>query len=600
MKRRKNSLIALLFICSALQVVVWSGMVSAEPGQKQQLQRLTISGSKHFSQSKLRAWFDLAEGSWVDRTSVRSRGKSLLERLQKEGFYFASIDSIFFSYSQDSSKVDIVVHLNEAMKTIVADYEIRGMPEISDLPVIRFDLQEGHVFLPDALTNDIEAILQALEGVGFPFAKVAIAEVAAIDSGQRCPDSVRVALRVEPGDRTIISEIDLIGNTHTKANTILRELPVAEGDVYTQEQVDKIQSRLLNLGFFRWVNPPRLELLKRGQARLILEVAEGNHNRFDGVVGYNPATQASSGFVTGLLDFKFGNLFGTGRQLAARWERRSKETQAFQFSYMEPWIAGVPLQGSFGFKQLIQDTSYIERDIGLTFDYRLNESLRINAGASRSKVAPDSIGAIRLGIEPSTALNFTVGVTVGSLDNPINPSRGLLYSTSFKFSRKQLGLSDADSTMARGDFDQKHLSVDLESYLPLFQWQVFAVGVHGREVRSGEPVIPIPDQYRFGGTQSLRGYREEQLRGVRVAWANIEYRYLLGARSRFFGFWDLGYFLRKDLAGDILAETENIKFGFGFGARIETRLGLVGLDYGLGEGDNFTNGKVHVSLTNEF
>ena len=39
---------------------------------------------------------------------------------------------------------------------------------------------------------------------------------------------------------------------------------------------------------------------------------------------------------------------------------------------------------------------------------------------------------------------------------------------------------------------------------------------------------------------------------------------------------------------------------YGFGIRIETRLGLFGVDYGLGEGDSFLQGKVHVGLVNWF
>ena len=42
------------------------------------------------------------------------------------------------------------------------------------------------------------------------------------------------------------------------------------------------------------------------------------------------------------------------------------------------------------------------------------------------------------------------------------------------------------------------------------------------------------------------------------------------------------------------------KVGYGIGLRLETRLGLFGIDYGLGEGDRLSNGKVHIRLINEF
>ena len=45
---------------------------------------------------------------------------------------------------------------------------------------------------------------------------------------------------------------------------------------------------------------------------------------------------------------------------------------------------------------------------------------------------------------------------------------------------------------------------------------------------------------------------------------------------------------------------EDYKFGYGFDLRIETRLGVIGIDYDLGEGRGLTSGLVHVGLTNKF
>ena len=45
---------------------------------------------------------------------------------------------------------------------------------------------------------------------------------------------------------------------------------------------------------------------------------------------------------------------------------------------------------------------------------------------------------------------------------------------------------------------------------------------------------------------------------------------------------------------------EGYKLGYGLGLRLETGLGIMGIDYGLGQGDGIFNGKVHVGLINEF
>jgi outer membrane protein assembly factor BamA len=125
-----------------------------------------------------------------------------------------------------------------------------------------------------------------------------------------------------------------------------------------------------------------------------------------------------------------------------------------------------------------------------------------------------------------------------------------------------------------------------------------ALSFHGRRISSSEKFIPIPDQYRLGGTRSLRGYREDQFRGSTIAWSNMEYRYILGPRSRAFVFCDVGYYHAENSNG----VSEDLKIGYGFGVRLETGLGIMGIDYGLayGEKTGLMSGLLHVGLVNEF
>ena len=106
--------------------------------------------------------------------------------------------------------------------------------------------------------------------------------------------------------------------------------------------------------------------------------------------------------------------------------------------------------------------------------------------------------------------------------------------------------------------------------------------------------------YRFGGMRTLRGYRESQFLGSRVAWSNTEYRFILARRSFFYVFVDGGYYLRPadDVRG--IARTDAFKYGYGLGLQLETGLGNLGVSFALGQGDSFSNGKIHFGLINEF
>ena len=568
------------------------------------LNQLKIVGNKKFSREVIQSWFNFQKGKLISEEEVYRRSSQVLERFKERGYYFAKFDSMVLSYNKDSTHVGVIIHVDEGELLKVNKLMIEGVDKNDKDLFPDLETQAGNVFINEILQEDIKQIIKSFEERGHPYCRVNIAELRMSSLNSDGESGLDITLNILPGPKVIISEIEIHGNDQTKDNVILRELGVKRDMLYNQRKIDKIMPRLKKLGYFKWINPPELLMQKDGTGKLIIELEEGNNNRIDGVIGYNPSTTNSKGFVTGLLDLSFGNLLGTGRQLDAHWERRTQKTEALRFRYLEPWVAGWPLHAGFSFEQLIQDTSYIQRSLGLEFRVLVNEYLWVFSRVSKRDISPDSLATVLFGIPPSSSINFAVGLSYNTLDDLINPRKGVKYLTSFELGKKNIELATSQNgrSVDSESFEQKRISIDFESYFSIFKWQVFAMGVHGRQITSDEDIIQITDQYRFGGTRTLRGYREEQFRGSRIAWANIEYRYLLGRHSRFFVFLDTGYFFREELLNNGLKKIafDDAKIGYGVGLRIDTKLGFFGIDYGLGKGDSLSNAKVHVSLINDF
>jgi outer membrane protein insertion porin family len=125
--------------------------------------------------------------------------------------------------------------------------------------------------------------------------------------------------------------------------------------------------------------------------------------------------------------------------------------------------------------------------------------------------------------------------------------------------------------------------------------QVIALRGRLAGIASSEADVPFHELLTLGGATDLRGYREEQFRGTRTALASLEYRFILSRFSRFLLFVDAGYYYRD---GSNFAK--GTKLGYGIGLRSETRLSIIGVDYGLGEGDGLLEGKLHLSLVRQF
>lgn len=520
----------------------------------------------------------------------------VLQLYKNNGIGFAQIDSVLKSEGSTDSTASFQFHISENN-----DYQLTRISISCKIPHQQ-KLLESLVDLrtnyppSEQLINHVQNFLDHLENQGYPFSEIKIDSLRISDSRK-----IESFISVNTGPLVTINSIKINGNKTTRKSVILREIRIDPGETYIQAKVSKIPRRLLKLGYFREVNEPQITLNSQGKGELVINVEEGNMNNVDGVVGYNPPNQNNEkGYFTGLIDISLANLMGTGRQIDAFWEKKDQKSQQLKFRYLEPWILGQPLHIGGSFQQLVQDTSFIKRNWTFDLNYDFSENVVLFTNIGREQISPDSLGKIIWNLPESRSLLINLGLRYDTRNDLINPSTGIFYQTTVEFSRKKIAeqtIVNENEAQPRSSFDRKRLTMDMEVLLPLFKWQVLSLALHGRQIASDEPEIPVSDLFRFGGSRSLRGFREDELWGDKIAWFNAEYRYLLAQYSRAFIFIDGGYHSRSTLAS---GKENSYKFGYGIGFRIDTRLGLIGLDYGLAEGRSLSNGLVHVRLVNKF
>jgi outer membrane protein insertion porin family len=249
--------------------------------------------------------------------------------------------------------------------------------------------------------------------------------------------------------------------------------------------------------------------------------------------------------------------------------------------------------------QLDYDSTYLQLALTARLLFYSTEKISWGVEGGWEKTIPGAAGRGYL----SDSRKYRAGVifSLDLLDRPDNPRKGLHYRTKIDYAHKR-NFSTASFNPEREQTFLISSSLDLDHFIPTLKRQTLHAGVHFRGLSTDENSVPVSDQFKIGGINSVRGYREEEFVGTRVAWSNLEYRFLLTGSSRLFLFADYGYFRRRALSGPdgLLKRVSGKKLGFGFGLRIDSRAGLVGIDYGLGQGDSFSQGKVHFGLMNRF
>jgi outer membrane protein insertion porin family len=546
-------------------------------------------GNRAFSARTLLDLSELKVGQTFTTPMADAAVDKILRGLSDEGYYFARVDSLKANWTNDSSSVALTFYLDEGRRLILNDLTVAGdsVHAKDYIPSVR----PGQVLSPEALESELWDDLHGNEERGHPFARLDI-DALKISEGR-----VSVQARVTPGPTATISAVRFEGLERTKQKTLARETRILPGELYSPSHIERAQQRLRRLTYIEEVSDPALIPLGSDRYDLLFTAKEARANSFDAVMGYQPSGPGQKSQITGLLDLTFQNLFGTGRKAKVHWERLSQSHMLMELYYEEPWLFGLPFSLWGDFKQEILDTLYLNRAFSAGSNWPATEQLTLGGSVFQEEVLPDSAGRM-LGFYQSRSLGGAVEVAYDTRDVVENPTHGWLYRSLVSAADKEY-----ESGAPQSSFTVRHYEVDGDWSKRVWGRQILNLQVHGRLLQTGERPIPQPDLFRLGGSRTLRGYREDQFLGSTVGWAAVEYRLWVDKVSRVYAFFNLGYWEREVESPELLGTFTKEKgwpWGYGLGFRQGTRIGIIGFDFALGQGDRLSTAKVHFRLINSF
>ncbi len=538
----------------------------------------------------------IAKGQAFSNKKLKQVSEDMLNYFYNRGFLYVQLNSVKTKYFADSSKVNLYFSVLKGEQVFWGNVEIKSdsIPKEVYNRLVFFN--RADLFSQTHLNDNINTMLALASDSGFIFAKVLIdsMQISNEDNFNR----VDFTLYVKEGQPITIDEIEIDGNSYTRDFVILRELPLKPGERYTRRQSEQIPEILMRLGIFKDVKQPEVLEKDNGNFLLKIDIEEGNATSFDGVVGYIPESQngQDDGFFTGLIDLTFYNLFGTARALDIHWEKPEQQSENFFLRYTEPWFLDYPVDLSAGLERTVRDTTYLEWKGRLDGRFRFSRNFSVSLAVERQVVLPDSLASINFRLARYAQNNVEIGLRYDTRDYLPNPRRGVFFENSYTIGLKEnfgpgsLLRQDSIKTREQVDIIKAHFAWFYE----LFRNQVFALKFTGNQVKGDR--LQLTDYFWFGGARTVRGYRENQFRGDITAWINLEYRFLTGRNSRIYLFNDWAAYRFPEQS----SQREEILSGYGIGIRLQTGLGVMAVDFGLGEGDDFSQGKIHVGIINRF
>ncbi len=535
--------------------------------------------------------------SSADTSRIKSGIDGICQLFYSKGYLLCTADSFRVVPTKRAGETELTVYLSEGPRLLVGRITITGN-KFFETPALIGELNTRVGFPFDQVTmeNDIKYILGEYNASGFPLAVISIDSVYIY--GDRGQDSLGIALNIKEGKRVRIQAVRIEGNTETKDYVIMRALQISPGAYYSDEELKLARQRLQKLGFFKSVGEPQI-FESADTTGLLVNVVEGNTNTFDGVIGYVPSQLGQSGYFTGMIDVSMTNLFGTGRKFRAMWHQETKLTQQLEIDYGEPYVFGLPVNAEVSFAQRQQDSTSVTRNFGLSGIFLFSDNLNGNLSLNTLSTTPLVNASNYYSVYQSNVLDLGVGVTYDTRNDLYSPTRGLLYETQFQFGQKRVyGPAQLITPDTRLTSFTQHLTIGLSLFHEFIPRQILAIGLHGEQVTGTE--LDQSDMYRLGGTNTIRGYAENQFLATKAAWTNIEYRFATGRESFFFGFVDAGYiYMQSDPLAGLPSNSFSV-YGYGVGAQVETGIGILKASFALGKGDSFVQGKIHFGIVNQF
>jgi outer membrane protein assembly factor BamA len=364
------------------------------------------------------------------------------------------------------------------------------------------------------------------------------------------------------------------------------------GEIYDPEKLDETYREMLRTGLFSTlrVSP---SAIPGNLVRLEVTAEEARARELGFTLSYGSYEGGGAGFRIGDR-----NLFGSGRPLTFSFDYTQRSLRG-ELLYIDPWLFDTRFSlRSRLFAVQREELGYTKNAQGARVDIQRKVLPRLELGvfAQGSNVAITSIDTILLqnpqNLGPTNYTIASLGITqlTDFRDDPINPSRGFVLSSSFDYS-----LLDGAPGFTRS-------TVRFSWYQPIGR-TLLGLGARAGYIARIAQDLPIDELFFNGGASSVRSFAERELGpkdnasnplgGEFFTVFNAELQFPLYQALQGAVFVDAG-----SLRNDDVADSGEMRYAIGVGLRYKLPIGPLRLDYGLNPNPKTdeANGAFHFSF----
>ena len=465
---------------------------------------INFLGNKEFKDRKLKGKLVTKESRWwkffssddsYDPDKLAYDREELRKFYLDEGFADFQVISAVAELAQDGSNFIITYVLDEGREYEFGEASITStLPNMDTndlLPLI--DHRKGNIYKTTQIDSSIDQITLAVGEDGY-----ASAEVRPRVKRNKEEGIIDIVYSIEEGPRVYVEKVNINQNSRTRDEVIRRELRVLEGDSYNKVLIDRSETKIKGLGYFKEVDvsvrPGSIE------DRMIIDFNVEEQPTGELSVGAGFSSAESLLLEIGISE---RNLLGRGQSVKLNIANSERRKQ-FEIGFTQPYFLGRRLSAGF-------DIFHIDNDYRRYSSYRSMQS-----GASLRAVFPMSDFSslqifYRYFQEEISSYNFDSGYNladdynadksefgysyaVDTRDDYIDPTSGWTFS----FGQDLAGLL--------GDSEYLRTTAGGKYYYEIAQNWIVNVGANAGYIYNySDKNLRINDRFFKGGT-TFRGF----------------------------------------------------------------------------------------------
>ncbi len=493
-----------------------------------------IAGKDVFKQNTIDDEADRIKKKFQERGYMEaSVGEPRTEEIQKRKLF-----------GREQKMMRLIVPVEPGYIYRVGDIKIEGAKALRTEGLrTMVKLRPGTVYSTKVREKSVDDIAELYRNFGYLY--IQVIPVENLDPRRKV---VNVTFNITENEVAALRRLEFSGNVYTKDKVIRREMIIREGDRFSLNMFKNSILRIKQLGLVDLEKDPDIKPDPEDPTKIDVQVnvKELQRNNIQFTAGY-------SGYEGTFIAFSYStvNFLGAGENLELMLQT-GKLVKNYSFGFSEPYLFDKPITAGFNvyWRNVDYSTYGIYKQktqgIDLSTGARVFGMWRVNAVYTFQKIEVDypegSYYALLYGASGKYNMSsITPMIYYSTIDSPLTPSRGTMYSLSVKYAGTFLG----------GEIDLIKPSIQFSRYQPFIAKHV--IGVHAeyqfvKAIRDSQ--VPYWERFFLGGERSIRGYevytigprdaRNYNIGGVKAFVFNAEYIIPVGGPVYAILFYDMG------------------------------------------------------------